>query len=74
MLSFGSLLATGLTAWLTGQAVINLAVSVGLMPFTGLTLPFISYGSSSGDDLPVAAGVLLNVARAASDEPGMSKS
>ena len=67
--SFGSLLATGLTAWLAGQAVINLAVSVGLMPFTGLTLPFISYGSSSVMTCLLAAGVLLNVARATSDEP-----
>lgn len=71
--SFGSLLASGLTIWLAGQALINLAVSVGLIPFTGLTLPFISYGSSSVMTCLLAAGVLLNVARAADNGPGAAE-
>ena len=62
--SFGRLLAVGITAWLVGQAIINLAVVVGLIPFTGLTLPFLSYGSSSLMTCLLASGVLLSVARA----------
>jgi len=62
--SFGRLLAVGITAWLVGQAIINLAVVAGLIPFTGLTLPFISYGSSSLMTCLLAGGVLLSIARA----------
>jgi len=66
--SFGRLLAVGITAWLVGQAIINLAVVVGLIPFTGLTLPFMSYGSSSLITCLLAGGVLLNIARASDAE------
>ncbi|MFN8570050.1 MAG: putative lipid II flippase FtsW, partial [Kouleothrix sp.] len=69
--SFGRLLAVGITAWLVGQAIINMSVVVGLIPFTGLTLPFISYGSSSIMTCLLAGGVLLNIARA-SDSPHAS--
>jgi cell division protein FtsW len=62
--SFGRLLAIGITAWLVGQAIINMAVVVGLIPFTGLTLPFLSYGSSSLMTCLLAGGVLLSIARA----------
>jgi cell division protein FtsW len=67
--SFGRLLAVGITAWLVGQAIINLAVVVGLIPFTGLTLPFISYGSSSMMTCLLAGGVLLSIARASDTDP-----
>jgi cell division protein FtsW len=60
---FAALLATGLTAWLVFQALINMAVVTTLLPFTGLTLPFISYGSSSLVMCMVAAGILLNISR-----------
>jgi cell division protein FtsW len=66
--SFGRLLAVGITAWLVGQAIINLGVVVGLIPFTGLTLPLISYGSSSVMTCLLAGGVLLNIARTTGDE------
>lgn len=66
--SFGRLLAVGITAWLVGQAIINLGVVVGLIPFTGLTLPLISYGSSSVMTCLLAGGVLLNIARTSGDE------
>ncbi len=66
--SFGRLLAAGITSWLVGQAIINLAVVVGLIPFTGLTLPFISYGSSSIMTCLLAGGVLLGVARASDNQ------
>jgi cell division protein FtsW len=60
---FAMLLAGGLTAWLVGQALINLLGVVGLMPLTGLTLPFVSFGGTSLVITMAAAGLLLNVAR-----------
>ncbi|HEU5322333.1 MAG TPA: putative lipid II flippase FtsW, partial [Methylomirabilota bacterium] len=44
---FGMLLAGGITAWILCQAVINIGGVVGIMPLTGLTLPFVSFGGSS---------------------------
>ena len=57
------LLAGGVTAWITVQAVINVGGVTGLMPLTGLTLPFVSFGGSSLLATMTAAGLLLNVAR-----------
>jgi cell division protein FtsW len=61
---FGMLLAGGITAWVLVQAVINIGGVVGLMPLTGLTLPFVSFGGSSLLVTMAAGGLLLNVARA----------
>src|SRR5262249_20254177 len=44
---FGMVLAGGVTAWVLAQALINIGGVVGLMPLTGLTLPFVSFGGSS---------------------------
>lgn len=60
---FAALLATGITAWLVFQALINIAVVTTLIPFTGLTLPFLSYGGTSLGICMVAAGVLLSISR-----------
>lgn len=60
---FGALIAGGLTAWIMTQAIVNLGGVVGLLPITGLTLPFVSYGGSSLVISMAATGVLLNVAR-----------
>jgi cell division protein FtsW len=62
---FGMLLAGGISAWFGVQAVINLGGVTGLMPVTGLTLPFFSAGGSSLFVSMTAAGLLLNVARRA---------
>ncbi|MDQ3470551.1 MAG: putative lipid II flippase FtsW [Actinomycetota bacterium] len=62
---FGMLLAGGIATWLGVQAVINLGGVTGLMPVTGLTLPFFSAGGSSLFVSMTAAGLLLNVARRA---------
>lgn len=60
---FAALLATGITAWLVFQALINIAVVTTLIPFTGLTLPFLSYGGTSLTMCMVAVGILLNISR-----------
>lgn len=60
---FGSLLAAGITIWFTGQTFINLGGVLGLIPITGIPLPFISYGGSALLATVSAAGILLNIAR-----------
>ena len=60
---FGSLLASGLTALIVGQALINLSVSLGLVPTTGITLPFISAGGSSMVTSLAAIGVMLGISQ-----------
>ncbi len=58
---FGSLLAIGIASMIGVQSFINLAGLTGLIPITGVPLPFVSYGGSSLILLAVAMGVLLNV-------------
>jgi cell division protein FtsW len=60
---FGQYLAVGLTAAIGLTAFMHMAVSLGLMPTTGLTLPFMSYGRSSQVVSLVATGVLINIGR-----------
>ncbi len=60
---FGMLLATGLTALIGISAVVHVAVSLGLVPTTGLPLPFLSYGRSNLVVSMVAAGGLISVGR-----------
>jgi cell division protein FtsW len=61
----GALIATGITTWLVFQAWVNMAVVASLVPMTGITLPFISYGGSSLCVGLIAVGILLNVGRQA---------
>ncbi|MBK7893998.1 MAG: putative peptidoglycan glycosyltransferase FtsW [Candidatus Promineifilaceae bacterium] len=61
--SFGFLLALGITCWIVFQAFINIAVITSIIPFTGIPLPFMSYGGTSLAISMVGAGVLLNVSR-----------
>jgi len=60
---FAALVASGIVGWLVVQAIINVGGVTGLMPVTGLTLPFFSAGGSSLFVSMTAAGLLLNVAR-----------
>ena len=60
---FHMLLAGGIVCWFVVQAIINVGGVTGLMPVTGLTLPFFSAGGSSLFVTLVATGLLLNVAR-----------
>jgi cell division protein FtsW len=60
---FGRLLAVGLTAWLATQALVNLGGVIGLLPITGIPLPFVSFGSTAIISCMAAAGVLVSIAR-----------
>ena len=60
---FGMLLAGGIAAWFGVQAIVNTGGVSGILPVTGLTLPFFSAGGSSLFVSMTAAGLLLNVAR-----------
>ncbi len=61
--SFAALLACGVTCWITFQALINVGVVTGLVPFTGMALPFISCGGSSMVASLAGVGLLLSVSR-----------
>jgi cell division protein FtsW len=65
----GALLAAGITTWLVFQAWVNMAVVASLVPMTGITLPFISYGGSSLCVGLIAVGILLNIGRESGPEP-----
>jgi cell division protein FtsW len=60
---FGQYLAVGLTATIGLTAFMHMAVSLGLMPTTGLTLPFMSYGRSSQVISMLGTGILINIGR-----------
>jgi cell division protein FtsW len=62
---FGMLLASGVTVWVVGQAMINIGAVVGLLPVSGIPLPFVSFGGSALLFTMAAAGILGNVARQA---------
>jgi cell division protein FtsW len=61
--TFGAMLAAGITAWICLQAFVNIAVVVGLIPVTGIPLPFVSAGGSSLIISFAAVGILLSVSR-----------
>lgn len=60
---FGKYLAFGITFQLAFQALLNLMVVVGLIPVTGVTLPFLSYGGSSLLITMLSMGILLNISK-----------
>lgn len=64
---FGALLAGGITCWLVAQALVNVGSVVDAIPFTGVPLPFVSFGGSSLVTSLAAVGVLLNISRAAGE-------
>ncbi|MBQ8653540.1 MAG: putative lipid II flippase FtsW [Clostridia bacterium] len=60
---FGSLLAAGITCSITVQAFLNMGVVIGILPTTGLPLPFFSSGGTSVSITMAAVGILLNISR-----------
>jgi cell division protein FtsW len=66
---FGLLLATGVTAWFCVQAFVNIGGVIGILPITGVPLPFVSAGGSSLVIGMAGAGLLLSVARQATVRP-----
>lgn len=66
--NFARLVAAGITSWITIQALLNFAVITSSVPFTGVPLPFISYGGTSLVITMAALGILLNISRHTSGE------
>ena len=60
---FSKLVAVGITSWIIYQSLINIMAIVGLIPLTGIPLPFISYGSTSLIFILVGVGILLNISK-----------
>ncbi len=60
---FGSMLAVGIATWLSVQAIVNIGALSGLLPLTGIPLPFFSYGSTALIVNLAAIGILLNVSK-----------
>ncbi len=60
---FGALLAVGISAWIAVETFVNIGAVIGLLPVTGIPLPFVSYGGSSLVLTMAGAGILVNVAR-----------
>jgi rod shape determining protein RodA len=63
--TFGRLVSTGIAVWLGVQAIENVGMNLGLLPVTGLPLPFLSYGGSSMIAAWIAVGIVGNVSEVA---------
>lgn len=61
--NFGRFLALGITMWIAVQTIVNLAAMLGVLPLTGIPLPFISYGGSSLIMLGAAMGIMMNISK-----------
>lgn len=61
--AFGRLTAVGIVSWIVFQAFINMSAISGLIPLTGIPLPFISYGGTSLVVLLASVGILLNISK-----------
>ncbi len=61
--TFGKMLALGIISWITFQAFINIGAIIGLLPLTGIPLPFISYGSTAMIVTLSGMGILLNISK-----------
>jgi cell division protein FtsW len=70
---FGMLIATGVTAWIVGQAAINLGAVVGVLPVSGVPLPFLSVGGTSLVITMFGVGVVANISRQSASAPSPSR-
>jgi cell division protein FtsW len=64
---FGRMVAAGLTAWLSFQALINIGGVLGVIPITGIALPMVSFGSTALAVSMGAVGILVNIAQSGVD-------
>ncbi len=71
---FAASVAIGITAWIVIQAFVNIGAVVGLLPITGVPLPFVSYGGTSMVVTLAAVGLLLNIARHPGPAPARARS
>ncbi|MBI4133487.1 putative lipid II flippase FtsW [Candidatus Uhrbacteria bacterium] len=60
---FGKLVGVGILTWITFQAFLNIGAMIGIMPLTGVPLPFVSYGGTALVTVLAASGVLLNISK-----------
>jgi len=60
---FGRMVAAGITTWLSFQALVNVGGVLGVMPITGIALPFVSFGSTALAVSMAGVGVLVNIAQ-----------
>jgi cell division protein FtsW len=67
---FAKYFATGMTLWILVQASLNMGVNLNVLPLTGVTLPFVSYGGSSLISLLLGMGILLNISRTVPESSG----
>lgn len=72
--AFGQLFASGMAAWIMIQAIVNMAAITGLMPLTGIPLPFISFGGTSMVSLLAGLGIALNIAKRGSNRRASAES
>lgn len=61
--TFSKVLAVGIVAWIGGQALLNMAAVVALVPLTGIPMPFFSYGGSALVTVLMGTGILLSISR-----------
>ena len=67
---FGQLIATGITTWITVQALLNIGGITRTIPLTGVPLPFLSFGSNALAAVLLAMGVLISISRFGTDRGG----
>ena len=60
---YGMLVAAGIAVWFAFQSFVNIGMTIGIMPITGLPLPFVSYGGSAIFADMIAIGLLQSVRR-----------
>ncbi|HEX6947227.1 MAG TPA: putative lipid II flippase FtsW [Acidimicrobiia bacterium] len=65
--AFGRMVAAGLTAWISFQALVNIGGVLGVLPITGIALPFVSYGTTALIVSMASLGILVNIAQAGVD-------
>jgi cell division protein FtsW len=68
---FGRMLGAGITGWLSFQALANIGGVLGVLPITGIVLPFVSYGATALITSLAAVGILINVARQGNARPSL---